>query len=156
MADKIAYINHDIDDAMRGGIIYPLDIPLDISQVLGFDHGGRINTLTGDVIQASQGKGEIVQSPACGQAMARLRQFRFEAVYHTPLAKGEESKAQDMIARLFEFYQQNPDDLPPDYQDIRAREGVDRAVCDYIAGMTDNYAVAKYSEAFIPLAWSVK
>lgn len=70
VADKIAYINHDIDDAMRGGIIYPLDIPLDISQVLGFDHGGRINTLTGDVIQASQGKGEIVQSPACGQAMA--------------------------------------------------------------------------------------
>ena len=156
VADKIAYINHDIDDAMRGGIIYPLDIPLDISQVLGFDHGGRINTLTGDVIQASQGKGEIVQSPACGQAMARLRQFMFEAVYHNPLAKGEESKAQDMIARLFEFYQQNPDDLPPDYQDIRAREGVDRAVCDYIAGMTDNYAVAKYSEAFIPLAWSVK
>mgnify|MGYP000003707786 FL=1 len=88
--------------------------------------------------------------------MARLRQFMFEAVYHNPLAKGEESKAQDMIARLFEFYQQNPDDLPPDYQDIRAREGVDRAVCDYIAGMTDNYAVAKYSEAFIPLAWSVK
>ena len=156
VADKIAYINHDIDDAMRGGIIYPLDIPLDISQVLGFDHGGRINTLTGDVIQASQGKGEIVQSPACGQAMARLRQFMFEAVYHNPLAKGEESKAQDMIARLFEFYQKNPDDLPPDYQDIRAREGVDRAVCDYIAGMTDNYAVAKYSEAFIPLAWSVK
>lgn len=156
LADRIAYINHDIDDAMRGGIIYPLDIPLDISQVLGFDHGGRINTLTGDVIQASQGKGEIVQSPACGQAMARLRQFMFEAVYHNPLAKGEESKAQDMIARLFEFYQQNPDDLPPDYQDIRAREGVDRAVCDYIAGMTDNYAVAKYSEAFIPLAWSVK
>ena len=155
-ADRIAYINHDIDDAMRGGIIYPLDIPLDISQVLGFDHGGRINTLTGDVIQASQGKGEIVQSPACGQAMARLRQFMFEAVYHNPLAKGEESKAQDMIARLFEFYQKNPDDLPPDYQDIRAREGVDRAVCDYIAGMTDNYAVAKYSEAFIPLAWSVK
>ena len=156
LADKIAYINHDIDDAMRGGIIYPMDIPLDVSQVLGFDHGDRINTLTGDVIQASQGKGEICQSPACGQAMTKLRNFMFEAVYRNPVAKGEESKAQDMIARLFEFYQQNPDDLPPDYQDIRAREGVDRAVCDYIAGMTDNYAVAKYSEAYIPLAWSVK
>ena len=72
LADKIAYINHDIDDAMRGGIIYPLDIPLEVSQVLGFDHSGRINTLTGDVIRASQGKDEIVQSPACGQAMAAL------------------------------------------------------------------------------------
>ena len=155
-ADRIAYINHDIDDAMRGGIIYPMDIPLDVSQVLGFDHGDRINTLTGDVIQASQGKGEICQSPACGQAMTKLRNFMFEAVYRNPVAKGEESKAQDMIARLFEYYQRNPDELPPDYQDIRVREGIDRAVCDYIAGMTDHYAVAKYSEAYIPLAWSVK
>lgn len=156
LADKIAYINHDIDDAMRGGIIYPLDIPLDISQVLGFDHGGRIDTLTLDVIQASRGQDEIRQSPACGEAMAKLREFMFEAVYYNPLAKGEESKAQDMIARLFEHYQKHPDELPPDYQDIRLREGTDRAVCDYIAGMTDHYAVAKYNEAFVPLAWAVK
>ena len=156
LADKIAYINHDIDDAMRGGIIYPLDIPLDISQVLGFDHSGRINTLVGDVIRASQGKDKICQSEACGSAMARLRAFMFEAVYHNPIAKGEESKAQDMIARLFEYYQKDPDKLPPDYQDIRMREGVDRAVCDYIAGMTDKYAVEKYCEAYVPLAWSVK
>lgn len=156
LADKIAYINHDIDDAMRGGIIYPLDIPLDISQVLGFDHGGRIDTLTLDVIQASRGQDEIQQSPACGEAMAKLREFMFEAVYYNPLAKGEESKAQDMIARLFEHYQTHPDELPPDYQDIRLREGTDRAVCDYIAGMTDHYAVAKYNEAFVPLAWAVK
>ena len=88
--------------------------------------------------------------------MARLRQFMFEAVYHNPLAKGEESKAQDMIARLFEFYQQNPDDLPPDYQDIRAREGVDRAVCDYIAGMTDPYAVEQFQALAVPRAWAVK
>ena len=156
LSDKIAYINHDIDDAMRGGIIYPLDIPLDISQVLGFDHSGRINTLVGDVIRASQGKDKICQSEACGSAMARLRAFMFEAVYHNPIAKGEESKAQDMIARLFEYYQKDPDKLPPDYQDIRMREGVDRAVCDYIAGMTDKYAVEKYCEAYVPMAWSVK
>lgn len=156
LADKIAYINHDIDDAMRGGIIYPLDIPLDVSQVLGFDHGGRINALTGDVIQTSQGKNEIRQSSDFGQAMDKLRNFMFDAVYHNPLAKGEESKAQEMISRLFEYYQKDPDQLPPDYQDIRVREGVDRAVCDYIAGMSDNYAVEKYCQAFIPLAWSVK
>ena len=88
--------------------------------------------------------------------MAKLREFMFEAVYYNPLAKGEESKAQDMIARLFEHYQKHPDELPPDYQDIRLREGTDRAVCDYIAGMTDHYAVAKYNEAFVPLAWAVK
>lgn len=152
-ADKIAYINHDIDDAMRGGIIYPLDIPLDISQVLGFDHGGRIDTLTLDVIQASRGQDEIRQSPACGEAMAKLREFMFEAVYYNPLAKGEESKAQDMIARLFEHYQTHPDELPPDYQDIRLREGTDRAVCDYIAGMTDDYCIYKFKEYFVPVGW---
>ena len=156
LADKIAYINHDIDDAMRGGIIYPMDIPLDISQILGFTHGGRIDTLVADVVTASQGKAEICQSPACGSAMTRLRAFMFEAVYRNPRAKGEESKAQDLIARLFEYYQKDPDKLPPDYQDIRMREGVDRAVCDYIAGMTDKYAVEKYGQAFIPLAWAVK
>ena len=156
VADKIAYVNHDIDDAMRGGIIYPLDIPLDVSQVLGWDHSGRINTLTEDVITASMGKDKIVQSPQKGAAMAKLRAFMFEAVYRNPVAKGEESKAQDMIARLFEYYQKDPDKLPPDYQDIRIREGVDRAVCDYIAGMTDKFAVDTYTEAFIPMSWSVK
>ena len=156
VADKIAYINHDIDDAMRGGIIYPLDIPLDVSQILGWDHGGRINTLTEDVINASQGKDRIVQSPRCGGAMAKLRAFMFDAVYRNPVAKGEESKAQAMIARLFEYYQKDPDKLPPDFQDIRMREGVDRAVCDYIAGMTDKFAVDTYLAAFVPLSWSVK
>ena len=155
-ADKIAYINHDIDDAMRGGIIYPLDIPLDVSQVLGFDHGSRINTLTEDVIAASAGKDRIVQSEQRGAAMAKLRSFMFEAVYRNPIAKGEESKAQAMIARLFEYYRKDPDKLPPDYQDIRIREGVDRAVCDYIAGMTDKFAVDTYVELFVPLSWAVK
>ena len=99
---------------------------------------------------------DITMSPEMQKTYERLISFMFEAVYRNPVAKGEESKAQDMIARLFEYYQRNPDKLPPDYQDIRVREGIDRAVCDYIAGMTDHYAVAKYSEAYIPLAWSVK
>lgn len=156
LSDKIAYINHDIDDALRGDIIRPLDIPLDISQILGFDHGSRINTLVRDVIETSAGKGKILQSEEKGDAMSRLRSFMFEAVYRNPIAKGEESKAQELIARLFEYYQKDPDKLPPDYQDIRVREGADRAVCDYIAGMTDNYAVEKYTELFLPAAWAVK
>ena len=88
--------------------------------------------------------------------MARLRAFMFDAVYHNPVAQGEEGKAQDMIARLFEYYRKDPDKLPPDYQDIRMRESVDRAVCDYIAGMTDKFAVDTYVSAFVPLSWSVK
>ncbi|MPN19633.1 Deoxyguanosinetriphosphate triphosphohydrolase-like protein [bioreactor metagenome] len=88
--------------------------------------------------------------------MHALREFMFEHVYRNPVAKGEEGKAQEMLARLFEYYQKEPDRLPADFQDIREREGVERAVCDYIAGMTDKYAVERYSQAFIPMAWSVK
>ena len=156
LADKIAYINHDIDDAIRGRIIYPMDIPLSVSQVLGFTHSERINTLTVDVITASAGKNEILQSPACRDAMHELREFMFEYVCRNPVAKGEEGKAQDMLRRLFEYYVKEPDKLPPEYQDIRYEEGVERAVCDYISGMTDKYAVERFGEAFIPKSWSVK
>lgn len=156
LADKIAYINHDIDDAIRGRIIYPMDIPLSVSQALGFTHSERINTLTVDVITASAGKDEILQSPACRDAMHELREFMFEYVYRNPVAKGEEGKAQDMLRRLFEYYVKEPDKLPPEYQDIRYEEGVERAVCDYISGMTDKYAVERFGEAFIPKSWSVK
>ncbi|MEG2119076.1 MAG: deoxyguanosinetriphosphate triphosphohydrolase [Pseudoflavonifractor sp.] len=156
LADKIAYINHDIDDAMRGQIIFPTDIPVDISQRLGFTHSERINTLTVDVIASSAGKNQIAQSPQCRQAMGDLREFMFEAVYRNPTAKGEEGKAQDMLCRLFEYYVKNPDGLPSEFQEIRAEEGVERAVCDYVAGMTDKYAVEKFGSVFIPMAWSVK
>ena len=156
LADQIAYINHDIDDAIRGGIIYPMDIPVDISQVLGFTHSERINALVVDVIEASRGKDDVLQSPPFREAMHQLREFMFEYVYRNPVAKGEEGKAQDMISRLFEHYQGHPDELPAEFQEIRAREGVDRAVCDYIAGMTDKYAVEKFGDLFIPMAWSVK
>lgn len=156
LADQIAYINHDIDDAVRGGIIRPEQIPKELSSALGYTHGDRINTLTVDVIAESEGRGQVVQSPAAGKAMRELRDFMFESVYRSPIAKSEEGKAQEMLRRLFEHYRKNPDRLPPDFQEIREEEGSERAVCDYIAGMTDKYAVDKYSEAFIPIAWSVK
>ena len=156
LADKIAYINHDIDDAMRGGIIYPMDIPLAVSQVLGFTHDQRINTLTVDIIEQSAGKDDIFQSEPCREAMHQLREFMFEFVYRNPVAKGEEGKAQDMLRRLFEAYVKDPDKLPPEYQTIRLEEGMERAVCDYISGMTDKYAVEQFGELFIPKAWSVK
>lgn len=156
LADQIAYINHDIEDALRGGVIYPMDIPLAISSTLGFTHGERITALVTDVIDASRDQDHICQSPQVGEAMAALREFMFESVYTNPLAKGEESKAQDMLCRLFEHYRQDPDQLPPDFQEIRVEEGVDRAVCDYIAGMTDPFAIEQFTKLFIPMSWSVK
>ena len=156
LADKIAYINHDIDDAIRGGIIGPLDIPIALSQCLGFTHSERINTLTADVISASEGQPSIRQSEQVGEAMRELREFMFEAVYRNPVAKGEEGKAQDMLRRMFEYYRNDPDALPPEFQDIRQREGTERAVCDYIAGMTDTFAVQTYGALFIPSSWGVK
>ena len=156
LADHIAYINHDIEDALRGGIIYPMDIPLEISRVLGFTHKERIDTLVKDAIQASQGQPEICQTPGVGEAMLALKDFMFASVYTNPLAKGEEGKAQDMLRQLFEYYRKNPGQLPTDFQDICVREGVDRAVCDYIAGMTDPFAAEKFKELLIPTGWTVK
>ena len=156
LADHIAYINHDIEDALRGGIIYPIDIPLEASSVLGFTHGVRIDTLVQDAIRASEGQQEIRQSPEVGEAKQTLKEFMFESVYTNPLAKGEEGKAQEMLRMLFEYYQRNPDELPDDFQSIRVEEGVDRAVCDYIAGMTDPFAVERFKELFIPMGWTVK
>ena len=155
LADHIAYINHDIEDALRGGVIFPMDIPLEVSNVLGFTHGDRINTLVHDAITASQGQDHIVQSHPVEEAMLALKDFMFASVYTNPLAKGEEGKAQNMLQALFQYYQGNPDELPSDFQTIRLEDGVDRAVCDYIAGMTDSLAVEKYKELFIPKGWTV-
>ena len=156
LADKIAYINHDIDDAIRGGIIYPMDIPVELSNTLGFTHSERINTLVSDVIAATAGQSEARQSEEMARAMAELREFMFEAVYRSKVAKAEEGKAQSVVEALFEHYVKNPDELPADYQLIRAEEGVERAVCDYVSGMTDHFAVETYSTLFIPKAWTVK
>lgn len=155
-ADRIAYINHDLEDAMRGGILYPLDVPIHLRETLGFTKSQRIDTLVRDVIDASYDTGELRQTPEIGEAMAELREFLFQMVYRNPQAKGEEGKAEEMLHRMFDSYVKNPDLLPSDFQDIRFQEGVERAVCDYIAGMTDSYAVEKYRELFIPKAWTVK
>ena len=155
-ADRIAYLNHDLDDAIRGGIIYQMDIPLDLQQELGFSHGERIDVLTMDAITAS-GDGQSVRlSPTRAKALADLRAFMFDAVYCNPVAKGEESKAQNMIELLFRHYITHLDELPGDYYAIAQQDGAERAVCDYLAGMTDSYAVERYGDVFIPKAWTVK
>ena len=154
--DQIAYVNHDIDDAIRAGILTNEDIPKDISALLGNNHSARINSLVCDMIRTSREAGTVMLTPAMEKALKDLRAFMFERVYRNPVAKGEESKAQDMLQMLFEHYITHPEKLPEDFHPQLSFDGMERTVCDYIAGMTDNYAVDKYTEIFIPMGWHVR
>ena len=156
ISDRIAYINHDIDDAMRAGILTEEDIPREIADVLGESHSARINRLVEDMIYTSAETGRIGMQPEVAEAMDALRKFMFQRVYTNPVAKGEESKAKDIIRSLFEYYAKHPDKLPADFIPQLDFDGMNRIVCDYIAGMTDKYAIYKYSEIFIPTAWQMR
>ena len=156
LSDRIAYINHDIDDACRAGILSNDDIPPEIADVLGHTHSERINTLVRDVIEATGTSAEVQMHEEPAQAMDQLHKFMFERVYRNPVAKGEESKAKEIIKILFVHYSEHPDELPREYRRILEQDGLERAICDYIAGMTDKYAVSKFSEIFIPASWSVR
>lgn len=155
-SDRIAYINHDIDDAIRAGILDSSAIPRDLAQLLGDNHAQRIDTFVCDMILTSREAGEILLSPKVDQALKDLRSFMFEKVYRNPIAKGEEGKAKVMLSKLFEHYVNHPEDLPVSFQPQMSFDGLERTVCDYIAGMTDNYAVDKYTEIFIPMGWHVR
>ena len=155
-SDQIAYVNHDIDDAIRAGILTNEDIPHAITDVLGHNHSTRINTLVTDIIRVSREAGDICLSPDVERALKDLRSFMFENVYRNPVAKGEESKAKDMLSRMFEYYVTHPEAMPEDFQPQLSFEGIERTVCDYIAGMTDNYAVDKFTQIFIPTGWHVR
>ena len=155
-SDQIAYVNHDIDDAIRAGILTNEDIPAAISDVLGHNHGQRINSLVCDAILTSREAGAIQLSPKVDQALKDLRAFMFERVYRNPVAKGEESKAKTMLSRMFDYYVKHQELLPEDFQPQMSFDGLERTVCDYIAGMTDNYAVDKYTEIFVPTGWQVR
>ena len=155
-ADRIAYVNHDIDDAIRAGILRQEDLPRSITAVLGDTHSRRINTLVCDMIAASRETGQILLTEKVEQALNDLRSFMFERVYRNPQAKGQESKAKDMLQRLYGFYYAHPEKLPADFHPQLSFDGMERTVCDYIAGMTDNYAVDKFTELFIPAGWHVR
>ena len=155
-SDQIAYVNHDIDDAIRAGILCDDDIPDQITDILGHTHRERINTLVCDLITVSSEEGKILLSPEVDKALKDLRGFMFERVYRNPVAKGEEKKAKFMLQRLYEYYIRHPDALPEDFHPQLSFDGMERTVCDYIAGMTDNYAVDKYTELFIPAGWNVR
>ena len=152
LSDRIAYVNHDTDDAIRAGIMREEDIPESVRSVLGGSFSKRIDTVIRDVVASSNMK--IRMSQPVALAMDEFRSFMFQAVYQNPNAKSEESKVEGVLAALMEYYRADLSRLPPDYQTIAEREGAERAVCDYIAGMTDQYAVQKYTGLFIPSGWS--
>ncbi len=156
LADRIAYINHDIDDALRAGILQSEEIPRALCDILGATHGERINTMVASVVRASKDKPEIKMESDIGEATDRLRDFLFARVYRDNIAKDEEVKAKSMLAQLFEYFENHPDKLPIDYLETISKESVGRAVCDYLSGMTDRYAIELYRDIFIPEVWRVK
>lgn len=156
LSDKIAYINHDIDDAIRAKVMSEEDIPLEIRKVLGMTTKERLNTLIHNIIMNSMGKNDIVMSEEIGGAMQDLRKFMFQKVYTNPAAKGEEAKAERLLCELYTHYMGHIEILPEQYQRMHSEgEKKERVVCDYISGMTDQYAVAKYREFFLPKAWEI-
>ena len=155
-SDQIAYVNHDIDDAVRAGILKNSDVPKELQEILGYVHKERVNTLVCDLIANASQTGILSMSHEIERAHLALRQFMFEAVYRNPVAKAEEKKARAMLQRLFEYYMKHPEMLPEDFLPQLSFDGMERTVCDYVAGMTDKYAVDKYAELFIPSGWNVR
>ena len=156
LSDKIAYVYHDVDDAIRAEILTEDDIPLEIRKTLGFTTKQRLNTLIHNVIMNSMNQDDIRMSADIQEAMFELRHFMFDHVYTNPIAKGEEVKAKAMIRQLFGFYKDHIEFLPEKYLAMLDEgEKTERVICDYIAGMTDQYAITKFSEYFLPQAWQV-
>lgn len=151
-SDKIAYINHDIDDACRGGVLSEDDIPLDIRMILGFTKTERINTLIMSAIEYT--KEDVEMAPDVKDAFNRLHTFMFKSVYTNPLCKSEEGKAENMVKELYRYYSRNPNSMPKFYYEIAKKEGPERAACDYISGMSDKYCLKLFNELFVPKTWN--
>jgi dGTPase len=155
ISDRIAYINHDIDDAMRSGIIRPEDLPEDCVRVLGQTTRERIDTLVRDMIVSSDGQEEIAQSPEKARAMTDLRTFMFENVYLSKAVKQDEEleKVRHLITSLYDHYMQHPEELTAEYRELIDEYGTAEMVKDQVAGMTDRYAIHTYERLFVPLGW---
>ena len=155
IADRIAYINHDIDDAARAGIISSSDIPKEISEILGNTHGQRITSLVTATIENGVENGIGMLAPYA-KAMDKLREFMFERVYRNERAIGEDGRVVSMITFLYEHFSAHPESSPPEYIKYAERDGISVAVADFIAGMTDRYALGCFNELFVPKIWQYK
>ena len=153
MADRVAYINHDIDDAVRAGVISEGDIPKEITDRLGHTKSERINTLVTSIVKNSGDDIKMEDDTAVYYDM--LHNFLFDSVYKNPVAKSEETKVLGIVDGLFKYYLKRPEKMPEEYLQIAEADGKIRAVTDYIAGMTDHYAITVFSDIYIPKAWSI-
>ena len=153
-SDKIAYIHHDMDDAIRGGILTEKDVPREIGDVIGYTTGERLDHFIHDIVTTSFETDDIRMSEPVAEAMKKLRNFMFERVYQNPEAKSEESKAEMLIETLYTHYLKHFEELPADMRRMAdAGEPVEKIVCDYISAMTDRFAIAVYEELYIPKSW---
>ncbi len=155
LSDKIAYIHHDCDDAIRAKILKNEDIPHEICKVIGWTTNDRLDHFIHDIITNSRGKNDICMSPEVEQAMKSLRAFMFENVYENPKAKSQEGKAEALVETLYTYYMEHQDELPDEYRLLMERRGEqpERVVCDFVSSMTDRYAINRYRELFIPNSW---
>jgi len=154
LSDKIAYIHHDMDDAIRGSILTEDDVPKEIGEVIGYTTKERLDNLIHDIVNTSFEKNDIIMSPDVALAMKKMREFMFERVYQNPIAKAEEHKAESLVKTLFEYYTTHKDKMPSEFLElIEKGEPLERVACDFIGAMTDHFAIAKYEEIYIPKSW---
>lgn len=154
ISDKIAYIHHDMDDAIRGGILKESDVPKEITEVIGDTLGKRLDHFIHDLVTNSTGVDDICMSEPVEKALQQLRRFLFENLYTNPIAKGEEKKAEILIQTLYDYYGKHIELLPRDYRMLMDRgEPREKVLCDYIGAMTDRFAIAQYEEIYIPKCW---
>ncbi len=157
LSDKIAYIHHDMDDAIRARVLFEEDIPKELRNTLGLSTTKRLNTMIHDVITNSTGKDDIVMSDEIQEAMLELRKFMFENVYLNSVVKREESKAEKLVESLYEYYLREHESLPEEYKRLMEEKGVsrDRAVCDFVSSMSDRYAIYIFESLYMPKSWSL-
>ncbi len=156
LSDKIAYIHHDMDDAVRGGILQESDVPKEIQEVIGSTTGERLDHFIHDIVTASMGKNDICMSGPVETAMKKMRKFMFDHVYENHQAKSEESKAEMLMETLYTYYMKHVDSLPEEYINLLSEgEQKERVVCDYVGAMSDRYAISVYEEIFIPKSWTI-
>ena len=152
-ADRIAYLNHDMDDALRAGVLKPFELPADCMRVLGATHGERINTMISDIVRASEGQPHLSMSPTVENAMNELRKFMFDKVYRDGWRDPEEQRCDRVLRHLFDHYLNHPGEMPEEFVLIGYREGIERSVCDFLSCMTDRYATRKFRELYVPSAF---
>lgn len=154
-ADRIAYINHDIDDAISGGFITLEDIPKELREILGNTSSERINRMIFSIYKESVGKNKVELEKDMGEATLALRSFLFERVYKADKFREEEERADRMLSALYEFYRTNPEKMPAFYLKRSETDGLDTVICDYLSGMSDTYAVNEFNEYFVPHRWNL-